>query len=47
MHFQMISDLRIRLIIYAVLNGGVSITECIALKVEWLANWTGCRRKKQ
>jgi hypothetical protein len=47
MRFQMISDLWICLIIYAVLNGGVSIAECIALKVEWLANWTGCRKTKQ
>jgi hypothetical protein len=43
----MITDLWIRLIIYAVFNGGVNNAECVALKIEWLANWTGCRRKKQ
>lgn len=35
------------LIIYAIFNGAVNNAECVALKVEWLANWTGSRRKKQ
>jgi len=47
MHFQMIIDLWICLIIYATFNDSVNNAECVAFKVEWLADGTGCRRKKQ